>query len=382
MKLLQILQKPQRRGAEVFAYQLSQTLRRKGVEVRIVYLYPHNKPGALPIGADDVVLTEPDQSIFEVIPSVQPAKFHKLLKIIDTFQPDVVQVNGGRTVKYGALAHLFRRNQPWTLVYRNIGHPKDWVQGPFRSLFYRHVLMPNVGGIVGVSKTTLGVANDFYGLSIPAQYIPRAVDPTVLQPSRDAQTVRAQLGACSTDPVVLYVGSLSHEKRLDRLLRITQQAHKACPNLRLWIVGDGGMRPTLEATVKAMQLEECVHFCGVQENVADFINAADVLALTSDTEGIPGVVLEAGFLGRAVIATNVGGVHECVKHGETALLIEPNHEDEFATSLVGLLQDRERRQAMGEAARHWITQNFSMDQISQQYLSFYKQFMHVQHNGA
>jgi glycosyltransferase involved in cell wall biosynthesis len=116
-----------------------------------------------------------------------------------------------------------------------------------------------------------------------------------------------------------------------------------------------------------------VKFTGVRSDIAGLMSAADLLALTSDTEGMPAVVLEAGYLGLPVVATRVGALAECVRHGETGLLIEPNDPREVASSLAALIGDPGRRKSMADAARVHVRRHFTMDVIASRFLEFYRQ---------
>jgi len=310
---------------------------------------------------------------FEKFPGFNPFLLYRLSKVITEFKPDVVQVNGARSVKYGAMARRFNRNGRWILIYRNIGIPQDWVRGwHYRSL-YQKVIMPRIDGVVGVSETTLQSVRDFYNLPIPMTHIPRAVAPKTLEPTRTPESVRRAVETPSEAPVILYVGSLSAEKRLDRFLRVTQRVLKNIPNLRVWVIGDGPQRSDLEREVKKTGLVETVCFLGVKEDVADYMSSSDLLLLTSDTEGIPGVILEAGWLGLPAVATRVGGVPECVLDERTGLLVEPDDEVGLAQAVVQLLQQPQRRRQMGRNAQTFVKDKFTIDKIAQKYIDFYQQ---------
>ncbi|HXF60134.1 MAG TPA: glycosyltransferase, partial [Caldilineaceae bacterium] len=176
-------------------------------------------------------------------------------------------------------------------------------------------------------------------------------------------------------PVLLAVGSLSPEKRLDRLLRLAAVLRAGHPQLYVWIVGDGPLLEPLQRLAAELQVQDRVQFWGTQANIGDFLCAADLLALTSDTEGMPGVLLEAGYTATPVVATRVGGVAECVRNGETGILVDPADEGALAQAAAGLLADGERRRQMGEAARRWVAAHFTIERVAGQYLSFYESLM-------
>lgn len=376
MKILQLVQKPQRRGAEVFAHQISAELRRQGQDVFTVYLYPYDGPNSLPRYERDSILNGNERHPFERLPGVHPVLLRQLLEILCTFEPDVVQVNGASTVKYGAFARMACPQRPWVLIYRNIGNPQDWVRGIWRRLFYQRLVMPQVDGVVGVSQATLANVSSFYQLPIPKQCIRNGVvvhDKVALAPNEIRHLTQTPIDS----RVLLFVGSLSVEKRIDRLLRAACQVHDKMPDVHVWIVGDGSLRQQLQKQAISMGLSGNVHFLGTRNDVASFMVAADLLLLTSDTEGIPAVVLEAGAHGLPVIATRVGGMAECVRENETGLLVDREDETGLAAAILELLEKPARRLAMGQQAMTWIRANFAMEYIAQQYLDFYKQVVAI-----
>jgi len=372
LRILQVVQKPQRRGAEIFAFQLSQELRRQGHEVRLVYLYPHEEAARLPLNENDRELNGKPNHQFEKLPGINPFLLRRLLHAIDEFKPEIVQVNGARTVKYGAFAGYFCREASWALIYRNIGNPHDWLHGWHHRFFYRRLVMPRLHGVVGVSRKTLQAVKDFYALSIPMRSIPNAVDPACLIPTTSRDIVRHQTKTPSDTPVLIYVGSLTAEKRVDRLFRLIQRMRFQFPQLHLWLIGAGSLEPMLREQADSLEISDNVRFLGAVGSVANYLNAADLFVLTSDTEGIPAVILEAGLLGLPVVATRVGGIPECVLNEETGLLVDRDDEQKLADTVYALLRSPARRHELGKMAKNWIRANFTIDKIAMDYVAFYE----------
>ncbi len=379
MRIVLLAQRPQRRGAEVFAYQLTNELRRQGHVVRLVFLYPYEGGGALPHTLNQV-LNGNEKSLLEKIPGIEPGLAQRLLQAIDELEPDVVQANGARTVKYGAFAAIARPSRKWVLIYRNIGNPRDWMRTPLHKVFYRYVVMRRLDGVVGVSNATLNVVRDYYSLPIPMMQIPRGIDPSTLVPTMPRQSLRSKVGTPPEAPVIVFVGSLAREKRLDRLLRMASSLKTVFPLLRIWLVGDGPSNNLLHQMASELDLQDSVTFFGVQDNVADYLNAADVFVLTSDTEGMPGVLLEAGYSGLPVVATDVGGVRECVIDGDTGIVVAQDDEDGLAHAVERLLRDDDLRSRMGELAHQWIAGRFTIDIVAGQYVEFYQSLLLVPYN--
>jgi len=193
----------------------------------------------------------------------------------------------------------------------------------------------------------------------------------MLTPVRARSEVRRQLDTPLTSPVVIYVGSLTPEKRPDRLLRLMATLMPTVPDLRVWLIGDGVQRSLMEQQAQTLGLAQSVRFLGVQTNVADYLQAADLFVLTSDTEGIPAVLQEAGYMGVPVVATKVGGVAECVVDGETGLLVEPQDEVALAEAVRTLLADPQRRAAMGGVAADLMRRTCLIDILAAEYRRFY-----------
>lgn len=364
----------------MFAHQLGAALGRAGCAVVRLYLYPHPGAAALPLDPGDRVLGGRPRHPFERFPGLHPGLLGRLRRAIAEHRPDVVQAHGGRTVKYGAAARRLDRGAGWALVYRNIGDPRRWAAGP-RGALYRRLVMPRIDGVVGVSETTLAAVRAHYALDgIPMEHLPRGADPAALSPDRPAAAVRAELGTPEGAPVLLYLGSLTPEKRLDRMLAWVAGASREHPGLRLWVVGEGPLRGDLERLAAEHGLGGAVAFAGARERVGDFLAAADLLVLSSDTEGMPGAVIEAAAAGVPAVATAVGGVAECVEDGLTGLLVDPatgpagdpTGEAAGAAAISALLADPARRRAMGEAARRRFAASWHIDAVAARYLAFYE----------
>lgn len=373
MRILQLVHSPQRRGAEVFALQLSQQLDRRGEETRIVYLYPTEGDGGLSLRHQDRLLGGAVRHPLEKIPAFHPGLVARLIKEIRSFRPDIVQVNGSRTVKYGSLATRLETRRSWALIYRSIGNPRDWAGGRLRRAAYGRLVVARVDGVVGVSRRTLQVVRELYRIAAPSVCIPRGVDPEDLAPRQTRASLRGREVTPDASPVIIFAGSLTPEKRIDRLLRVFRQVSRSQPEARLWLVGKGPLRPELEQQAATLELSHAVRFCGARSDIGSYLNAADLLALTSDSEGLPGVLLEAGIAGLPVVATRVGGVGECVLDGETGFVVEAHDETGLADGLLRLIAEPELRRRMGQRARQWVSQRFSIDKIAERYLGFYRE---------
>ena len=118
------------------------------------------------------------------------------------------------------------------------------------------------------------------------------------------------------------------------------------PNLRLVIVGQGPERDALEALATEVGIGAIVRFAGLRPQVPSFHHLFDVSVLCSVSEGFPNSLVEAMAAERPIVATDVGGVRDAVRDGETGLLVPPRSPTQLAKAIECLLGDPSLRQAM------------------------------------
>ena len=373
-RILQVVQTPQRRGAEIFAYDLSQEFERQGIETKIVYLYEYSGDKALALREMDVCLGgSPDHMLARSL-GFQPDLLYRLRREIDLFSPDIVQVNGARSVKYGAMVKLLSmRSRRWKLVYRTINIPSHWQKNRFILRLYKLLIMPQMDGVVSVCTPGLDDANRLYEFEVPSVVVLNGFDPMRLQVDpASRQELRASYGACDGDIILLFLGSLVPQKRPDRFIRLIARIAERDPRCYGWIVGDGFLRDETEKQAQNLGIEDKVRFFGYQSDIGRYLIASELYVLTSDTEGLPATVLEAGFLGVPVVSTDVGGVYEGVLQGETGVLVPRDDEDALMEATSWLAHDKSARDKMAERARARFEAEFTISKIAQEYMRFYE----------
>lgn len=172
-------------------------------------------------------------------------------------------------------------------------------------------------------------------------------------------------------PCVTTVAGMYERKGIGDLLRAFAMLCDRFPDATLYLVGDGPDRAKLEQLARDLQLEGRVTFAGFVANPAGYIAESDVFVLASHVESGPLVLSEARELGRAIVATNVGGIPEMVDQGEAALLVPPAHPAELAEAIAKLLSDDAFRLELASRAQRNIEQ-FSAHGVSAAYLDLYE----------
>jgi len=162
--------------------------------------------------------------------------------------------------------------------------------------------------------------------------IPNGVDLERFKP-RDLYQSKRLFGIDEDSFVIASVGRLSQEKGHRHLFEALAAARPSIPKVTCLMAGDGPLRDTLVAQVRALGLEKVCRFLGDVADVESVLAAADVMVLPSIFEGMPNALLEAMAMGCPVIATAVGGSKELVRPGETGLLVPPRDTASLASAL-------------------------------------------------
>ena len=169
---------------------------------------------------------------------------------------------------------------------------------------------------------------------------------------RDKTLARARLGLAPDGPIVLAVGGLTERKNPVGLLQAMALVRASHPDVRVALVGDGPLVGAVEAGAKRLGLSGALIRPGVvsHDAVADWMCAADVLAVPSLVEPLGVVALEALASGRPVVATRAGGTAEVVPRTRVGAIVDPTDPNDIAGAIVGLLADPPSAEECREAA--------------------------------
>jgi len=184
--------------------------------------------------------------------------------------------------------------------------------------------------------------------------------------------LRGQWGVHPDAVVALFVGRLVEVKCVDVLVRAAALLGAEGRQETVVICGDGPQRESLQALARALHVADRVRFLGERPDVADLIEAADLVVLPSRHEGLSNVILEAMRGERPVVATRTGGNVELVDHGRTGLLVEVGDHRALATAIRQLSDDAPRRCAMGRRAAERAARNFSRPRMVQAFAAIYR----------
>jgi glycosyltransferase involved in cell wall biosynthesis len=203
--------------------------------------------------------------------------------------------------------------------------------------------------------------------------VPNGVDVDRAAPRASRTTTRADLGIEDSAPVVISVGAFTEEKDPAAQVEVAKRIIERRRDAVFLMVGDGPLAASIKEAVHNAGLDRSIKLLGPRSDVADLLAACDVLLLASRTEGMPGVLIEAGIAGVPVAAYALAGVPEVVDEGRTGLLAPPGDIEALAASTLDLLDDGEARTSMGEAARLYCSERFDIRFIALRYLDLYRE---------
>jgi glycosyltransferase involved in cell wall biosynthesis len=167
----------------------------------------------------------------------------------------------------------------------------------------------------------------------------------------------------SDAPVLLWAGRLARQKRPDVLLDAFAKV-RSSTDATLWVLGEGSLRPDMEAHARRLNVSPHVHFLGFDSNPYRWMERADLFVLTSDYEGLPNALLEAQALGVPAVSTQCPtGPDEIIQHGVTGFLVPIGDPAALAAAVCNILADPTRQAAMSRASRARIRQIFAVDRV-------------------
>jgi teichuronic acid biosynthesis glycosyltransferase TuaC len=217
----------------------------------------------------------------------------------------------------------------------------------------------NADGIITVSKSlsqkAIALGADPKKISV----MPKGVDTNVFKPSSKTET-RKKLNLPVDKTIVLSVGWLIPRKNPFSFIKIlktyTESARKNF--LFVWI-GEGPLQSEMENEIHKNNLENYVKFVGRKnpDEVATWMNASDIFMLVSFSEGMPNVLYEAMACGTPIIASNVDGAAEILKHMKTGILVPPDDYNQMAIMVRKLAEDHFFRNLIGKKGLNYLLEN-------------------------
>ena len=298
--------------------------------------------------------------------------FISLVSEIRDFKPHIIHTHTAKAGFLGRLASIISL-QPSIRVHTFHGHLLNGYFGPFkRSLvviaekflaLFSHQLLA-VGDKVRKDLLKAGIGSKSkFGLMPPGLVIGVLPDR---QDSRTALSLPVESLQCA------FIGRVTQIKRPDRFLDVVSEMKKRGISLDFFIAGDGELLDMCRERIKQEDLP--VTILGWQSNIERVLSSADMAVLTSDNEGTPLSLIQAGMAGLPVVTTNVGSVPEVVLDGLTGIVTRLDVQ-EIAKALEKLVNDKVLRANLGAAAQKFTMSNFGVERLVHDHEELYKKLL-------
>lgn len=196
--------------------------------------------------------------------------------------------------------------------------------------------------------------------------IPNGIDIDRIKPIENKAELRTELGLPVDKTVVVSVGRLSDQKRVDWLVRAWAQVEKENGEAELFIVGDGEERANLELLARKLALQRC-HFFGKQPDGYRYFQAADFGVITTLFEAQPYALLEAMGCGCPMIGTEADGVVETLRG--RGLLVPCADMEKMSEAILYMIRNRRERSEIGQKALEWIREKMDLREIVRRQLN-------------
>jgi glycosyltransferase involved in cell wall biosynthesis len=294
----------------------------------------------------------------------------RLRSLIRELRPHIIHTHTAKAGAVGRAAALAAgRRRPPVVVHTFHGHVLRGYFDPATTAFFRQLerrLARITDALVAVSPQVrddlvrLGVApaNRFAVIRLGLDLEQRTAAPPDAR-----QRLREELGIPEDRFVVGWLGRMTEIKRADDLIRALASLRRRGAEADLLLVGDGPLRPMLTQLADALGVLEHTHFVGYRSEVGEIYAAVDAFGLTSANEGTPATIIEAQAAGLPIVSTDVGGVADIVRDGETGILTLPGDVEAIADGLARLAGDSDLRRRMGAAGRERVVGRYSVPRL-------------------
>ena len=271
-----------------------------------------------------------------------------IISVIDQTQAQIVHLHGYSAANFGRIAS--RRKGIKNIVHEHAVLsvlPHQWI--------IDRLLMNYTDLGVAVS----GNVSQFmvHGRSVPADKI-RVVgnginlsEFVMKSPDSILQT-RRTLGIPENCSVIGTVTRLRKEKGTEFFIRAIPYVMQKQANVVFLVIGDGPLRSNLEHLATELGVADHVRFLGFRSEIGDMLSILDVNVIPSLTEGFPLSLIEGMAAGNAIVASNLEGLREIARDGETLLFVPPKDPKVLAEKIVWLLNDSSQASVLSEAAKN------------------------------
>jgi glycosyltransferase involved in cell wall biosynthesis len=370
MKVLHLINTLSAGGAELHLLALCRQLKRRGVDVVVACLREHVKDSRSLRG--DFANEGIRMVALEANGRYDLRSISRFATLVAKERPSILHTHLPRADLAAVFRRVFDSSVPWVCSVHDI-HDKSWSGRWTLPLF--NFIWRRADRVIAISHAVKDwlVAER----SVPSHKISvihYGIDPEpFFRPQAD---LRREWGF-EGKSIIGAIGRLEPRKGHDCLIHAMPEIKKAVPNAVLVIAGHDpwGYGNELHELIDSLALNHQVRLVGFQSDVTSFLNALDIFAFATHSEGFGQVVIEAMAAGKPTVVSKIPPLTEIVVDGETGTLVKPDSAEAFAYAIGQLLLNRNKSQAMGDRGKVRVVSQFSSDRMCEQTLSVYEDLL-------
>jgi len=294
--------------------------------------------------------------------------FFLLIKAIREFKPHIIHTHTAKAGFLGRIASLISL-QKSIRIHTYHGHLLNGYFGPFK----RHLVILAEKSLAIITQQLLAVGDkvrqDLLEAGIGKKEMFGVMPPGLEINTLPNKTDSKVFFSLNTDRLqCAFIGRVTGIKRPDRFLEVVSEIKKRGVNLEFFIAGDGELLEICRERIVVQNLP--VKVLGWQSNIERVLSAADIVLLTSDNEGTPLSLIQAGMAGLPVVTTNVGSIPEVVINNLTGIITELDVQ-KIADALEKLANNNALRTLLGDAAQEFTLANFGVERLAHDHEKLY-----------
>ena len=315
------------------------------------------------------------------------AAYRKIKQIIEEFKPDIVHTHAA---KAGALGRKAAKacGVP-VIVHTFHGHVFHSYFGKVKTNIFKFIerrLAKKSDGIIAISDIQKQELANVHKIcpSNKIKVIPLGFDLDKFQKETSKrEDVRKKYNLQKEEIAIAIIGRLAPIKNHALFLSVVEDVlKKTSKKVKFFIVGDGEERANIEERVADLNAEfkDAILMTSWIKNIGEFNAGMDIICLTSNNEGTPVSLIEAQAGNLAVVSTDVGGVRDIVKEGETGYIVPKNNVNLFSEKLLFLIEDDETRKCFSENGWNFVREKFHYTTLVKNVNEYYKELLDKKKN--
>ena len=386
-KILYVITKSKWGGAGRYVFDMATNLQRDSFDIKVALGGNGKLKDKLEESKIDTIILSSLQRDVDILKDIKV--FFELFRIFSKEKPDIIHLNSSKIGGLGGFAgrvynitnkfKLNTSNNPATIIFTAHGWAHTETHRPILQrkliaiLHWLTIIFSHK--TITVSKKSREEVQHFPFISNKLRVIYNGITQPLFKDKQEARKeilTQQTLNMINNETVCIgTIAELHKNKGLSYLIEAFAKLSSQ-HNIILIIIGAGEEKEKLINLTKELQINERVFFIKKEQNANTVIKAFDIFALTSIKEGLPYVILEAGFAGIPIIASDIGGIREVITNNINGLLTEPGQVTSIEEGLKQMITNKESTKDYGNNIKQKVIAEFSLEKMIHETVKLYK----------